>query len=89
MNRKTIVDLNGNYVAVGDTIRVIKLPNVDLSVEEMQEVETMLGGEFKIESIENGCAEVTKWWKSEDDTWCHSLFLFSNEFELVKRNNAS
>ena len=80
-------DKDGKTVAVGDFIRVLKLPNVSFLPEEKVEVETMIGSVFEIESIENGNAEVTKWWDSK--TRCHTLFLFPNEFESVKNNEAS
>lgn len=81
-----MIDVKGETVSVGDTVRVLKLPNVKLSDSEMKEVQTMLEEQFVIESIENECAEVTKWFGSSgEETWCHSLFLFPDEFELVKK----
>ena len=87
MSNITLNDKHGKIVMVGDSIRVLELPNVSFSPEEKAEVETMIGSVFEIESIENGHAEVTKWWDSE--TRCHTLFLIPNEFESVKINEAS
>ena len=81
-----MVDCHGKNVSVGDTIRLLKLPDIELAESEMSEVKTMLGQQFVIESLEYDCAEITKWFgESDENSQCHSLFLFSSEFELVKK----
>ncbi len=89
MKTENINDKNGELVVIGDTVKVLKLPNVKFTRDELLEVKTMVGEHFKVENISDGCVEVTKWWGSGDDTWCHTLFLWPNEFELSTKNNAS
>lgn len=89
MESENINDKNGELVALGDTVKVLKLPDIRFTQDELDEVNTMVGECFKVESISDGCVEVTKWWGSGDNTWCHTLFLWPNEFELSAKNNAS
>ncbi len=42
-------DRNGNEVTVGDRVRVLSLPNVDYSDDDLERVKTMLDSTFEIE----------------------------------------
>ena len=76
-------DRNGKIVKVGDQIKVLALPNVDYTSEDLKHVNTMLGATFEIEQIQDDCAEVTKWFWAGENKYSHSLYLWASEFELV------
>lgn len=76
-------DKNGYEVIVGNVVRLLQLPDVAYDAQELKAVSTMLGESFTIESIEYECVEINKWFGSGDDKFCHTLFLWPEEFELV------
>jgi len=77
--KKTIKDINGNLVYVGDSVEVLKLPNVAFTQQQQADVQTMVGSIFVVESIKNGHIAITKWWGKDQKS--HTLFLFSDEFK--------
>ena len=82
-------DSKDNSILVGDSVRVISIPDINYPEDEIEDVKSMKGEIFKIESIENDHVEVTKWWKKENESYSHSLYLTSTEIELVEKLDAS
>ncbi len=82
-------DRNGKVVRVGDRVRVLSLPKVDYSDEDLEHVNAMLGATFEIEQIQDGCVEVTKWFESGENKYSHSLYLWPAEFELANETTHS
>ena len=79
-------DRNGKVVRVGDRVKVLSLPEVDYSDEDLKHVNKMLDATFEIEQIQDGCVEVTKWFESGESKYSHSLCLWPEEFELINES---
>ncbi len=88
MKNNTTKDNNGNIVRTGDFVRVIAFNFNDISKldkDEQTKINSMLGGEFQIEEIDDhGSAWITKWWELQDGTKeSHSLALSPKEMEKI------
>ncbi len=82
------VDRFGKPVAVGARVRILNVaPELEdrLSVEEWEQLQTMVGDIFTVYEIDEfGSPWVEKWFGSEEDgRSCHSLALAPEEMEVV------
>jgi len=87
-------DSRGNMVSLGDRVRVVSLDPkflASLPSEEVDDVRSMVGESFEVESIdEQGSAWVTKWWRRrEGESRSHSVGLAPPEMERLERENAN
>jgi hypothetical protein len=79
-------DVDGNEVDIGDTIKVLHIRDdikAILADDEAGPTLAMLGGEYPIDEIVNENTQVSVNYQ-QDCQW-GGLYLFPNEFRLVKR----
>ncbi|AZP12336.1 hypothetical protein [Undibacterium parvum] len=84
-------DIDGNEVEVGDIVRVLSI-NEDLLKNCLTDVErphheAMINNEYRIDEIvESGMkVSVSIQWEEPDGVGIGGLYMFPNEFRLVKK----
>jgi hypothetical protein len=83
-------DRNGDFVSVGDRVRLLSLSGRwldELPADERSDVLSMIGEIYEIEEIdEHGHPWIRKSWPNEDAGTCrsHSIAVEPQEIELVQ-----
>ena len=83
-----ILDIHGKQASTGSTIKVLKIEKSifkGLSNHEIDSINSILNGVFKIEDVDfEGYAWIEKWWQKEDgSSYSHSIRLSAGNFELL------
>jgi hypothetical protein len=80
-------DRNGKQVMVGSRVRLIGLPGTwveELPEQERIDVTSMIGEVFTVKEVDEGRAEISKWWDDGDGvSHGHSIWLDPFEMEVV------
>jgi hypothetical protein len=83
-----IKDRHGKTVQIGTRVRIVELSGQwfdDLPAEERDDLLSMIGEVFRVESIDDyGCPVVMKIWTEEGGYRAHDIALASNEMEVAE-----
>ncbi len=83
-----ILDIHSRQAFIGSTIKLLKIEEAifnGLPNDEIDSINSMLNGAFKIENIDfEGYAWIEKWWQKEDgSSYSHSIRLSSGSCEIL------
>jgi hypothetical protein len=92
-NNEVIQDIDGNEVHVGDFVEVLEIDRAidhKLPEEERAQVFSMVGEILEVEEIDEfGCAWVTKWFPTKDQThFSHGIALEKHQMRLSKNDGS-